>query len=276
LSRVLVTGAGGLVGSALVATGEVKGLSHSALDICKTDDFERALDVHQPAFVINAAALANVDRADGVPDLAAAVNGHAPTALALVAARHGVRFVHLSTDYVLDGPQHHDLSESMTPNPKSTYARSKLMGECGVLDAGGVVVRLQWVYQPNGGGFFNHALAMMARGERIRLVTDQIGCPSPASLVAKALLVIAKNQGTGIFHLATGGEATAFEWIEAGAFAAGIPLLADAAKRADFDGAHRPARSVLNCDRLATDFGLRLPHWRTALQTVMPDGDAGW
>jgi dTDP-4-dehydrorhamnose reductase len=273
---VLITGAGGLVGGALTQTGEAVGLSREALDITDTAAFQRALEQYQPAAVINAAAQANVDRADTEPEWTAAVNAIAPTALAAIAARHGVRFVHLSTDYVLDAPHLASLDEAVEPSPRSTYAETKLHGERGVLEADGVVVRLQWVYQPGHRGFFNRALSMMASGQAVRLVSDQVGCPTPASLIAPALLRIAAGEGTGLFHLATTGEATAAEWITAGARAAGIQVLAEPAIRADFTGAHRPARSVLNCDKLAEAYGIRLPDWTAALQTVMPEDDKLW
>jgi dTDP-4-dehydrorhamnose reductase len=273
---VLVTGAGGLVGTALVRTGQVLGLDRTALDITDSAAVGRLLDIEKPTAIINAAAQASVDQADADPEWTGLVNGEAPGVLARMAAQRGVRFVHLSTDYVLDAPLLVSMDETVEPSPRSTYAETKLRGERGVLEADGVVVRLQWVYQPGHRGFFNRALSMMSSGQAVRLVSDQVGCPTPASLIAPALLRIAAGGATGLFHLATTGEATAAEWITAGARAAGIQVLAEPAIRADFTGAHRPARSVLNCDKLAQAYGIRLPDWRTALQTVMPEDDKLW
>jgi dTDP-4-dehydrorhamnose reductase len=271
--NTLVTGSGGLVGSALVRTGEVTGLTRDQLDITDEAAVARALSQHRPASLINAAAQAGVDRADLEPEWTHKVNGAAPGLLARLAADQGVRFVHLSTDYVLDAPELERMPETVEPRPCSTYARSKLEGEQAVLRAGGTVVRLQWVYSPLGRGFFNHALTTMKAGDSVRLVTDQVGCPTPAELLAPALLKIAGAEATGLFHLATQGAATAHEWIAAGAEAAGIPLRAQAALRADFEGAHRPSRSVLDSSKVAEIFGIRLPDWRDALQTVMASGD---
>ena len=265
---VLVTGAAGLVGSSLVDTGLVEGLSRKEFDITDSAAFERVLERYRPTAVINAAAQAGVDLADREPERTAAVNGEAPGCLARIAADRGVRFVHLSTDYVLDAPHLDRLDESVEPSPRSTYAQTKLDGEQRVLAAEGTVVRIQWVYQPGGRGFFNRALRAMQAGETVRLVTDQVGCPTPASVLAPALVRIASGGPSGVYHLATQGEATAYEWIEAGAAALGVEFRADPATRNDFDGAHRPARSVLDSSKVAQTWGIKLPEWRQALQTV--------
>ena len=270
---ILVTGAGGLVGSALVRTGQVLGFDRTELDITDAESVGRVLDAVKPTAVINAAAQASVDRADADPAWTRLVNGEAPGALARMAAQRGVRLVHLSTDYVLDAPECVRLKEDLEPKPRSVYAESKLAGEQGALESGAVVVRLQWVYQPGTRGFFNRAMTAMSRGESIRLVTDQVGCPTPASLLAPELLRIAHGGPVGLFHLATQGEATAFEWMQAGAIALGIPFVAEPALRCDFSGAYRPARSVLDSTKIEGAWGIRLPNWREALQTVVKEGD---
>jgi dTDP-4-dehydrorhamnose reductase len=271
--RVLVTGAGGLVGSALVGTGQVFGLDRTELDITDSAAVGRLLDSDKPTAIINAAAQASVDQADADPAWTGRVNGEAPGDLARMAAHRGVRFVHLSTDYVLDDPERDRLTEDLEPRPRSLYAESKLAGERAALEAGAVVIRLQWVYQPGSRGFFNRAMAAMSRGESVRLVTDQVGCPTPASLLAPALLQIAHSGPVGLFHLATQGEASAWEWMQAGALALGIPFIAEPSLRSDFSGAHRPARSVLDSTKTEQAWGIRLPNWRDALQTVVDEGD---
>ena len=249
---VLVTGAGGLVGSSLMNCSGTVGRTRVELDITDIDAVRAAIVEYSPTAIINAAAQAGVDRSDEAPEETWRVNAEAPEAMAQLAGQTGVRFVHLSTDYVLDAPEHDRLDETVEPNPCSTYARSKLAGEVGVLGAGGVVVRLQWVYQPGVRGFFNRALNMMRRGETVRLVTDQVGCPTPASVLAPALMKIAEAEPSGVFHLATDGEATAYQWIEAAAHAAGVPFKGTPALRADFSGAHRPVRSVLDSSTTST------------------------
>ena len=270
---VIVTGASGLVGSALLRTGQVHGLDRRTLDITDADAVERMLDKYAPSALINAAAQAGVDRADEEPEYTRVVNALAVGALAASCSRHGVRLIHLSTDYVLDYPNENRLTEALSPNPKSVYAATKYEGEQLALEHGALVARLQWVFHPGRLGFFNHALNQMQAGNRVRLVTDQIGCPTPAELLAPILLQMARPGPTGVFHVATQGEATAWQWIEAGAKALDVPFRADSASRNDFDGAHRPARSCLDSSKLKSVWSIELPDWRTALQTVCISDD---
>ncbi|MFT5681295.1 MAG: dTDP-4-dehydrorhamnose reductase [Myxococcota bacterium] len=267
---ILVTGAGGLIGSALVEAGGdgVIGLPRAALDITDPDAVLAALDTHRPDAVINAAAQANVNLAETEPARSFTVNAVAVAALAARCAERGIRLVHLSTDYVFDSPDR-ELTETLAPHPRSTYARGKLAGEHAAIKAGASVVRVQWVYQPGDRGFFNLALRRLAEGASLALVTDQIGRPTPASLVAKGLLLVAGGGPTGLFHLACTGETSAWDWIAAAARIRGLPLNATPTTRAEMGGAHRPARSCLCSDRFAEVWGLRLPDWEVALQAVM-------
>ncbi len=256
------------------------GLGHAQLDITDRAAVRAALRHHRPRALVNAAAQAGVDRAEAEPSLSFLVNEAGPARLAELCAEEGVRLVHISTDYVLDGDDRPGLrlDESWPPEPRSTYARSKLAGEGPVLAAGGVVARVQWVHAPGPRGFFPRALRALAAGQTLALVTDQVGVPSPAPLVARWLLALADPEApTGLVHLAPDGEATAHDWIAAAARLAGLPFRARRARRADFDGAHRPARSCLANDR-ARAWGLAVPHWHEAVDRMLrrwPPGPGG-
>lgn len=269
---ILVTGASGLIGRALVVAGgaEVVGLPRAALDITDADAVSRALDGHMPTAIINAAAQANVDRADVEPVHSLEVNGTAVAQLAATCAERAIRLVHISTDYVLDFPDR-ELTEDLPVNPRSSYAATKRVGEQAALEAGATVVRVQWVYQPGDRGFFNLALRRLAAGQPLALVTDQVGRPTPASMVAEGLLLAARGGPNGLFHLACSGEASAWEWIAAAARLRGLPVTATATTRAAMGGAYRPARSLLCSARFAQAWGLRLPDWETALRAVSDD-----
>jgi dTDP-4-dehydrorhamnose reductase len=267
---IVATGAGGLLGSALVRAGAL-GLSRAELDIRDPEAVGKMLDMHAPAALVNAAAQAGVDRAESDSDLTFAVNGEAVGVLALACADRGVRMVHISTDYVLDEPDAALLTESMQPKPGSAYARSKLAGEEAALAHGAVVVRIQWVYRPGHPNFFTKALQWMSEGREVSLVTDQIGIPCYVGSLAPALLRCAEGGGGGLFHLACQGEASAFDWISAAASAAGIPLRAKPISREGLEGAYRPSRSCLSSDRFHETWGIRLPHWRDALLLAMEE-----
>ncbi len=268
---MLVVGAGGLVGGALAALPGVIGLPRGALDITDRAAVEAALDRLGPAALINAAAQARVDAADQDPLGAEAINALAPGALAAACARRGLRCVHLSTDYALNGPDEPGLrlDEAWPADPRSVYAATKRRGEEAALAEGAVVVRVQWVYAPTGASFLARCLAALREGQRLRLVTDQVGSPTPVSLLAPALLRCALGGPGGLFHLACGGEATPYQWVQAAADLAGLPFQAEATTRAALGGAFRPARSCLDSDRFAQAFGLRLPDWRLALAEAL-------
>lgn len=271
---VLVTGAGGLLGAAAAADPRAHGLTRAALDITDPDAISRALDRHRPVAVLNCAAEARVDAAAVDPAATHRINAEAPGHLAVACARAGVRCVHVSTDYVLHGPDvpGHRLRPADRPAPRGVYAESKQAGEARALAAGAVVVRVQWVYAWVGRGFFAAALERLRSGAPLRLVIDQVGVPSPAPWVAARLLdACAPGGPTGLFHLAPDGEATAWDWIALGAAVAGVSLAgAHPARRADFGGAPRPARSVLDSTTFFQAFGGAAPRWEAALCAAAP------
>jgi len=266
---VLVLGAGGLVGSALARSGQVVPLPRAALDIADEVATARVLDDHEPASVINAAAAANVDAAERDPVRAWSVNAEAPARLAAQCSARGVRLVHLSTDYVLDDSGPGRSREDQAPRPRSEYARSKLAGEVAALAEGAVVVRVQWVYDPIHPGFFSRSLRTLAEGGTLRLVTDQVGSPTPAELLAEGLLVAARPGPVGLYHLACSGEATPMSWIGAAAALLGLPLRVQPTTRAALGGAWRPARSLLDSGRFTATFGVSLPPWELALGRLL-------
>lgn len=253
-------------------------LGHGDLDITDADAVARVLDEHAPVALVNCAAQANVDLAETEAARTWAVNATAPGTLARLCAQRGVRLVHISTDYVLDGPDQPGvrLDEHTPPRPRSAYARSKLAGEEAALAHDAVVVRVQWVHHPGGRGFFTWALRRLAAGEAIRLVTDQVGIPTPADWLARQLLQVAGDGPTGLFHIAPGGEATAWQWIEASARVLGLDLRAQPALRADFPGAFRPARSCLDATRFSQTWDVALPDWQALVADTLARHPMPW
>lgn len=268
---LLVTGAGGLLGGALAALPGALGLRRSQLDITDVDALHAALDEHRPAAVINAAAFARVDAAEQAPAEAHAVNAAAPAALAQACQRRGIRLVHISTDYVLRGPPRpgHLLTEDAAPAPVGVYAQTKAAGEAAVRAAGGVVLRVQWLYAPVGASFFARALAGLRAGATLRLVPDQLGCPTPAALLAGWIGRVAAGGPTGLFHLATTGEASPVEWLSAAADQLGLPLRWEPLPRAAIGPVPRPARSCLDGARARAAFGLPAVPWEEALRGAL-------
>lgn len=276
---VLVLGSRGTVGGTLAALSGCVGRDRAAVDICDDHAVARVLDTVRPSAVVNCAAMANVDRCDREPEAAWRVNAEAPGRLARACAERGMRFVHLSTDYVLTGGSAPGtrLREDLRPDPRSMYARTKRAGELGALAGGALVLRVQWVYGVQGHSFFSTALARLRAGEAVRLVTDQVGTPTEVSWLAARIRDATLGGPVGLFHLAPHGEASAHDWIVTAAEALGIPTRGvQRIGRADLPGAYRPARSCLASDRFRAAWPAPWPRWdealRAALVSLTPGG----
>ena len=268
MSKIWVTGARGLVGSELVKSG-CQGAARQDLDITSEEQIAHFIEQNKPQAIINAAAQANVNLADVEKELSYEVNGYAVGRLGAICREKGVRFVHISSDYVLDQPDAQVLTEDMPTNPRSEYAKSKLLGEELALEQDAVVVRVQWVYRPGYLNFFTKALKWMNEGKEISLVYDQVGAPTAVHALAEGLIKAAQSGPTGLFQLACQGETSAEGWIRTGAELAGVAVKAKSVSRNSFSGPYRPARSVLSSDRFFDAWGLELPAWDEALAQSM-------
>lgn len=266
--KVLVTGGAGLVGHHLGAHDGVIALDRSGLDVCDPASVHAALDHHRPTIVIHTAAFTNVDASTLDPARAYRVNAGGAELVARACASRGVRLLHLSTDYVLevrDEPGYRTPVDAPAA-PASTYARSKWAGEQAIAAIGGHIVRVQWVYSLTGASFVNRAVEAMRRGESVPLVTDQVGCPTPAPLLATWLLELGDQPVLPpVIHLATRGEATPAAWVSALARARGVTPVWHPILRSALTGAARPARSCLDVSGTAPLLTEPVPTWHAAL-----------
>ncbi|MEJ7597500.1 MAG: sugar nucleotide-binding protein [Kofleriaceae bacterium] len=194
---VLVTGGRGLLGRALARHRDVVAPGKDTLDITRPALVAAALAAPAPALVITAAAYPAVDRAESERAAAFAINHHGAATVARACARHRVRMIQLSTDHVFPGTASDPYRETDATDPVNTYGASKLAGERAVLDAGGTVVRTAWLFGEHGPGFV-HAIARAAREQpTVRVVDDQVGCPTYVDDLAQLLLAL---DVTGIVH----------------------------------------------------------------------------
>lgn len=248
---------------------------------------EALIERIEPALVVNAAAYTAVDKAESEPEAAYALNRDAPRRIAAACERHRLPLVHISTDYVFDGTKPDPYVEEDPIAPLSVYGSSKADGEAAVaasLDRH-VILRTAWVYSPFGSNFVKTMLALGAKRDRLRVVTDQRGSPTAAGEIARTIIAMterltAGDGAYGIFHFAGGGAVTRFGLVDA-IFARAAdrgwarPAL-DRATSAEFPvPARRPANSALNCARLARDWGIVSRPWREALDETVDEILAG-
>jgi dTDP-4-dehydrorhamnose reductase len=285
--RILITGVSGQVGGALVSrfqSQDVVAADRSVIDLAQPDAIAPVLDRLNPAIIVNPAAYTAVDQAERQQELAALINAAAPGAIARWAAGRDVPLIHFSTDYVFDGSGVAPWREDDATNPLSVYGQTKLAGERAVRDAGGsfLILRTSWVYAATGKNFLRTIARLAREREELRIVSDQIGAPTPAALIADSLkimlegdLAIFRNrcaQSNGIVHLAASGETSWHGFacaIVEGLRKRGVKLVAEKItpiKTEDYPTpATRPRNSRLDLTRLSQVFGIAAAHWRDAL-----------
>ncbi len=220
--RVLVTGAGGLLGRECAAVldrrHEVIALTSRELDITDPARVEAAVAGLAPDAVLNCAAFAQVDRCEVERERAFRVNALGPGHLARALARRGGRLVHISTDYVFDGEKllPEAYVEEDPPNPLSWYARTKLAGERAVQEAldNHVIVRTAWLYGVQGEGFLDLLLDLAVRQglTEIRVVADQFGTPTWVRRLADQLQCLLEADVRGVLHATSEGWCSRYEW----------------------------------------------------------------
>ncbi len=274
-----MTGAAGQVGSELARTCWPKGAEliladRSVLDICDRDAVGRFVAGESVDVIVNAAAYTAVDAAEDDPAGAFAVNHLAVANLALAATASDATLIHLSTDYVFDGGKEGWYGEAEVPNPTGVYGASKLAGEREVLKLErGIVLRTAWVYGALRPNFVTTMRRLAAERDELGVVADQIGCPTAAMEIAKAITQIVSAGAThaGLFHVAAPDEAS---WWDLAVEAIALmepprsPLINRLTTEQFPTKAARPANSRLDSTHLAEAYGIQLPPWRESLQQV--------
>jgi dTDP-4-dehydrorhamnose reductase len=275
--RLLVTGAGGMLGgdvrrAAERAGHELVAVDRARLDIADADAVARTFARVRPDAAVNCAAWTDVDGAESHPRDASAVNADGAGNLARTAALHEVHLVHLSTDYVFDGRPPLDSEgrprpylESDATGPLSAYGQGKLAGERQVLEASArhTVVRSAWLFGLDGPNFVDTMLRLAGEREAVQVVDDQSGCPTWTGHLAPALLGLIERDVHGLVHLAGSGVVT-WNGLAREVFRqAGRDCRVEVATTAQMARpAPRPAWSALESERPDT---IPMPDWRDGL-----------
>jgi dTDP-4-dehydrorhamnose reductase len=270
--RLLVTGAAGMLGRAVAGAAEsaghdVVGLARRDLDITDADAVRAAVDAAAPDAVVNCAAWTDVDGAEEHEDEATRLNGTAAGHVAAAAPY----VVHVSSDYVFDGTATEPYTEDDPTGPATAYGRSKLAGEHAVAAAGDhAIVRSAWLFGPHGRNFVATMLRLAEDHDEVKVVADQVGCPTFTGHLGAALVEIAEQRLTGTLHVAGGGSCSWHELAQATFEEAGLATTALPVTTAEFPRpAPRPAWSVLRSTRPDAPV---LPPWREGLSSYLRSG----
>jgi dTDP-4-dehydrorhamnose reductase/4-ketoreductase len=271
--KLLIFGAGGIVGRAMTVEAALRGwhctpLAHAEVDITHPEAVAAAIAVAAPQLIVNCAAFTQVDRCESERELARANNETGAGIVAEASRRHGARLIHLSTDYVFDGEAREPYTESSPTSPISAYGVSKLGGEGRVLAAGGaLIVRTSGVFGAGGRNFVDSIAGRARRGEGpLRVVRDQVGAPTFAPFLARALADLGESGLTGIVHYRNREPASWYEFARAIVRLLGDPVETLPVTSAEMPtAAKRPAWSVLAVEKFESIVGRRVEPWNDGL-----------
>ena len=273
--RLLVTGAGGMLGRAVAEAAarlghEVHAPLRAELDVTDAAAVRNAVLGARAEAVVNCAAYTDVDGAEADWARAEAVNCTGAGNVAAAAAKAGASIVHISTDYVFDGSKREPWLESDATGPLGVYGETKLGGEHAVAEATSrhAIVRTAWLFGAGGKNFVDTMLSLGAQRDEVSVVTDQVGCPTWTGHLAGALVELAERPDeTGIFHIAGAGSCSWNELALELFDRAGVDCRVRPASSEQFvRPARRPAYSVLGTERARP---LVLPPWQEGVAAYL-------
>jgi dTDP-4-dehydrorhamnose reductase len=294
--KILLLGKNGQVGwelqRALAPLGEVVALDFDSpaplsADFSRPESLAATVRTVAPQIIVNAAAHTAVDKAEGEPDFARALNAAAPAVLAREAAALGAWLMHYSTDYVFDGSGSTPWTEDSPTSPLSVYGTTKLEGEEAIRASGcrHLIFRTSWVYATRGGNFAKTMLKLAKERDKLTVIDDQFGSPTGADLLAdvtahalRAALVRPELSGT--YHAVAQGETSWYGYarhVIEFARAAGQPIkVAPEAVHAVPSSAfptpaRRPGNSRMDTRKLRDTFGLTLPAWQAGVDRMLTE-----
>ncbi len=291
--NILVTGANGQLGNEMriVTKGsqdryiftdvvETEGQETTILDITDLDAIRRIVAENDVRIIVNCAAWTNVDGAEAPEkyDIVELLNAKAPENLAIAMKEVGGLLVHISTDYVFGGdPYNTPCKEDQTGTPTGVYGLTKLHGEQKIQATGCdyVILRTAWLYSEFGKNFVKTMLHLTATKPQLKVVFDQVGTPTYAYDLAKAIYDIIEDRkfegNTGIYHYSNEGVCSWYDFTKMIAEIAGNTSC-------DIQPCHsdefpspvkRPAYSVLDKTKVKETFGIKVPYWTDSLRKCM-------
>lgn len=274
---LLVFGRTGQVATELRDLTDVRALGRDQADLSNPAACAEAIQAYNPRAVINAVAYTGVDQAEREEAIATVINGDSPGVMARACAALDIPFVHVSTDYVFAGTGTRAWTPEDKPSPQNAYGRSKLAGEEAVRAAGGrhAILRTSWVFSAHGGNFVKTMLRLSQTRDRLSVVDDQIGGPTPACAIAAACLSItdqlARDRAkTGIYHFSGAPDISWYGFATAIFSTAARDIAVTPISTKDYPTpAARPLNSRLDCRRTEQVFGLSRPDWQSALWDVI-------
>ena len=282
--RILVIGAAGMLGSeVLVQLRARQGNVYAAdaavqqthllpIDITDEKSIQQVFNDIKPQVVINCAAFTNVDAAEANEDLATAINGHGAGNLATHCRRLGGYLIHISTDYVFDGRANQPYRPNDGVAPQSAYGRSKLLGETFVQSKADQysIIRTSWLFGPRGNHFIKTILNLASQKKNLKVVDDQVGCPTYTRDLAHCLTDFSQKKPQGLFHFCNGPACSWFDFATEAVRQSGLDCAVEPCVSEEFPRpAPRPKYSVLETSHTLEALGWKPAAWPEALRDYL-------
>ena len=270
---IVVVGVNGMLGRDLLPLlGEgARGVDVGDIDITSMESVQRVLNTLKPTVVINCAAYTDVDGCESNRELAMKVNGEGVANLAKVTSSIDAKLVQISTDYVFDGGKGSPYLEGDKTGPLNVYGESKLLGEQNAaLNPNHIVIRTQWLYGIHGKNFVETMLRLASERDELAVVDDQIGSPTWAVDLSRAIIALLKNGCCGIYHAANADFCSWNQFACAIFEETGLKVKVNSMTTEQLNRpATRPLYSTLDCSKLSKDTTFIPQHWRDALKAYL-------
>lgn len=282
--RTLLTGSKGQLARCfrdrLPENWELIATDSTSLDITDTEAVRNMVQNFQPDAIVNAAAFTAVDKAEAHVGTAFAVNATAVHNLASAARACQARFIHISTDYVFDGTNKTPYKEQDYTNPQSVYGRTKVAGELLALAANpeSVIIRTSWLFSEYGNNFVKTMIRLAGERDNLSIVHDQTGSPTYAGDLAQAIIALLQQPVAprGIYHYGGNKSVTWYEFAQAIFQAAQqqapnfkVPQLNAITTDQYPLPAPRPAYSIMDCQKIENECGIKASDWQKALNEII-------
>jgi len=281
MSRVLVTGSNGQVGS------EIRELASSypyefyftdskELDMTDGKKVREYIEKNDIKTIINCAAYTAVDKAESEREIADKINHPAVKNLAQIANDNDIKLIHISTDYVFDGQNYKPYTEDDSTNPQGVYGQTKLDGEkamIGVNPKNSIIIRTSWVYSYYGANFVKTMLRLGKEKESLGVVYDQVGTPTYAKDLARTILDIlpqVDNQNVEIYNYSNEGVLSWYDFAKEIMYMSKLSCTVNPIETKDYPTpAKRPHYSLLNKSKIKNKFDIEIPYWKDGLDDCL-------
>ncbi len=281
MTNILVTGSKGQVGSELQELSSKYAYNffftdRDSLDITEKDQIETFVNANKIDLIINAAAYTAVDKAEEDEVNADRVNHLATQYLAEIVKEKNIKLIHISTDYVFDGKNYKPYNEEDQTNPNGVYGATKLAGEKAMQEINpqnSIIIRTSWVYSSYGANFVKTMLRLGKERDSLGVIFDQVGTPTYAKDLAKAVLDIVPqvaNSTVAIYHYSNEGVLSWYDFAKEIMRMAKLNCQINLIETKEYPTpAQRPHYSLLNKAKIKKEFDITIPYWKDSLDECL-------